>query len=162
MTLLRRAGSQKYFWTFAWSSVATIFMTYGAMRRLGLSGSDYPRVQFLCTTGEYRTLLEPGAIPDNPYLPPHMRLDMPSYLDRPDIQIATPPEYDLTLSQRDMTLALQDILPVEDKREYEYGIGPFRFRGMMSNIETEERFIKRRLGMTEDQKKRAPKEEYEM
>ena len=161
MTLLRKAGSQKYFWTFVWSSVATIAMTYGAFRRLGLGGSDWPRIQLMCTTGEYRTLLEPGAIPDNPYLPPHMRLDMPSYLDAPDVRIASPPEYDLSLSQRDMTLALQDILPVEDKREMEYGIGPFRARGIMSSIQLEERFINRRLGMPDDMKKRAPKEEYD-
>jgi hypothetical protein len=157
MTLLRRKGSQKYFWTFIWSGVGTVLLGWASFRRMGF-GTEYPRICYLATSGEYRTLLEPGAIPDNPYLPPHLRLDMRSYLDPIDCRIACPPEYDLTMSQRDMKLALQDILPPEERREFEVGIGPLKSRGILTSIQREERFINRRLGMPQEMKDRAPRE----
>jgi hypothetical protein len=157
MGLLRSKGSHKYFWTFTWSSVATMILGWMSFRRLGI-GTDYPRVLYLATTGEYRTLLEPGAIPDNPYLPPHLRLDMRSYLDPVDCRIATPPEYDLSMSVRDMKLAMQDVLPEDERMEMTIGVGPLRTRGILSKLQTEERFINRRLGMSKEMKERSPVE----
>lgn len=159
MSILRRTGSNKYFWTFCWTSVATVGFGWMCFRRIGV-GSDYPRIQYLATAGDTRTLLEPGSIPDNPFLPPHMRLDMKSYLDPPDCQIAVPPEYDLTTTYRDLTIAMQDILPPEERREFTVGIGPLHSRTMLSQISREERFINRRLGMTQEMKDRSPQEDY--
>src|SRR5688500_5039072 len=102
---LRSANGNKWFWTVVWSSVGTVIMGSMCLKRMGLAGSDYPRIQYLAISGEYRTLLEPGAIPDNPYLPPHMRLDMRSYLDPPNLQIAAPPEYDLSITEKTLPLA---------------------------------------------------------
>jgi hypothetical protein len=154
MSSIRMKGNNYWMFTTVWLGAVSMIGTYMVFRRVGL-GSDWPRVKYNATVGEYRMLLEPGSVSDNRYLPPHMRLDQVSYLDVCGTELAPPPAVDMTMSETDMLRTMDAVLPEEDKKNIKWKIGPMRSEGMMHKVHQKERFVVRRLGMTPDDKEKS-------
>lgn len=151
---MRFRGNNLWMWTVVWSGAAVTLSTVMVLKRFGF-GSDYSRIKYLTAVGEYRTLLEPGASPDNPFLPDHMRLDRVSYLDTPDTRLAYPPLYDLSLPQRDVYSAVSQMRSDADRMDYKVRAGLLASRGIIMSANEEQRYVKRRLGLPKDQREAA-------
>ena len=148
MSILRLRGNNYWLWTVVWSGSALAIMTWQLCRRCGFS-TDYARVKYLCNAGEYRTILECGAVSDNRHLPPHLRLDQKSYLDTEDVVVAEPPAYDLSVTEKELIVALVDVLPEDKKVDLSATwFGMFNTRSMAVPLDDHERVIKRRIGVS--------------
>jgi hypothetical protein len=148
MALFRLRGNNYWLWTVCWSGTALALMTWQLCRRTGVS-TDYARVKFLCTSGEYRTLVECGAVPENRFLPPHLRLDQKSYLDAEDAVVTEPPAYDLSVTEKELIVALVDVLPEDRKIDLSMTwFGVVNTRSMAIPIDDHDRVLKRRLGVS--------------
>lgn len=141
----------KWVMTMVMSGTMTFVFGYMSMRRYGL-GTDWARIQFLNSVGEYRTLLEAGAIPDNAYLPNHLRLDRISYLDRPDTCIAVPPLVDISQSQKQRVRDLQGNLPSADRTDISIKVPFVKVQTVIMSRSADERYIKRRMGVSDEDK----------
>ncbi len=150
---LRFRGNNLWMWTIAWSGTAVCMMTFMVLKRLGF-GSDYSRIKYLTAIGEYRMLLEPGASPDNPFLPNHMRLDRYSYLDSSETRIAFPPLYDLSITQRDMYSAVSQLRDDKTRSDYKVRVGPMAGRTIVMSGQDEHRYVKRRLGLPKEEREK--------
>ena len=147
MAIIRLRGNNYWLWTVVWSGSALGIMTWQLCRRCGFA-SDYARIKYLCTQGDYRTLLECGSVTDNKYLPPHLRLDTKSYLDTEDVVIAEPPAYDLSVTEKELVVALVDVLPEDKKVDLTATwFGMVSTRSMAVPIGDTERVLKRRIGV---------------
>lgn len=116
-------------------------------RRIGMS-TDYARLRYVTHSGEFRTLLEAGAIPDNKYLPPHLRLDKTSYLDYAETRIADAPVYDMSLSDKDLAMNVSALLPEGERHEYTMQNSWISSKTVILPATRENRLVKRRLGLS--------------
>ena len=138
-------------WIFPFFSGAAFLglSMYALAKNLGFL-SDWGRVKHLTAGGEYRQLLEPGTSPDNMHLPPHLRLDMVSYLDGPECRIAEAPMYDLSVSESDMLMSLYDTMRDDQKVAYDFVLGGCLAMTQMAvphfNVE---RVVSRRMTLAE-------------
>ena len=148
---LRFRGNNLWMWTVAWSGSMAAFGTIMVLKRFGF-GSDYSRIKFLSAAGEYRMLLEPGATPDNPYLPNHMRLDRYSYLDNEDTRLAFPPLYDLSMAQRDVYSSVSQMRSDRDRKDFKIRVGGLSTRTIIMTGQEEQRYVKRRLGLPKEER----------
>ena len=145
---MRLRGNNYWLWTVVWSGSALAIMTWQLCRRCGFS-TDYARVKYLCNAGEYRTILECGALTDNKFLPPHLRLDQKSYLDTEDVVVCEPPAYDLSVTEKELIVALIDVLPEDKKIDLSATwFGMFNTRSMAVPLDDHDRVIKRRVGVS--------------
>lgn len=120
--------------------------------------TDYARIRYLTSAGEYRMLLEAGAYPDNRYLPPHLRLDQRSYLDYDETRIAEAPVYDLTLTDKDLALQATALLPPGERRELKMQNSLFSSHTVILPVTRENRLVKRRLGLSPSEKAKMAQE----
>ena len=97
-------------------------------------------------------LLEPGATPDNPYLPNHMRLDRYSYLDNEDTRLAFPPLYDLSMAQRDVYSSVSQMRSDRDRKDFKIRVGGLSTRTIIMTGQEEQRYVKRRLGLPKEER----------
>lgn len=148
----------KWVMTMVVSGSLTFAFGYMSMRRYGL-GTDWARIQFLSATGEYRTLLEAGSIPDNAYLPNHMRLDRTSYLDRPDTEIAVPPMIDISQSAKQRVKDLEGSLPQADRTDVTIVVPFVKVQTVIMSRAADDRYIKRRMGVSDDDKEAQRRDE---
>ena len=154
---LRQKGSQLWLWTVVWTGLGFMITSWMVCRRIGFS-TDYARIKHLTSAGEFRQLLEPGAIPDNGWLPPHLRLDKRSMLDNDTTRIAEPPVIDMML--KDTDIALNIPLPMNERTEVKLVNPWFKNTFVVLPAVQEQRFIKKRLGLTEEEKARVPIDEF--
>lgn len=145
-----------------WSGAVSVVMFWLVLRRAGFNTS-YSRCTYLVMLGEYKQLLEPGMTPSNPYLPPHLRLDQLSYLDLPDTELAVPPMIDLQTGDRQHIEQLEEVLPRQDRSDLHVNFGPFRAHTVVLSPQANERYVRRRLPLSDadDAKKRQEEEEEE-
>lgn len=129
------------------SGLATCVFLWMGLRRTGFNTS-YSRVWHLITQGEFKMVLEPGAFPENVFLPPHLRLDRLSYLDLPETELAVPPLTNLNLSERETIIALEGQLPAQSRADVHFGFGPFRSHSVIMSSVSSDRYIRRRLGIS--------------
>ena len=129
-----------------------IFCLFQRMSRAGL-GLDWSRIKNITTkSGDYRMILEPGSIPDNHFLPPHLRLDKRSYLDNDWTAIAEAPVVDFKVTHADAINAAPGLLPEHEKNEMTLTIGGVGSRMWFLPAVQMNRFLDRRLGLSSDEK----------
>lgn len=131
-----------------WSGATCVVMFWLVMRRSGFN-TGYSRCTYLVMMGEYKQLLEPGTFPSNERLPPHLRLDRPSYLDLPQTEIALPPVIDVSLTDRDQIARLDRQLPTGERSDLHVQFGPFKSQTIIMTPGSNERYVRRRLGLSE-------------
>ncbi|CAJ1018912.1 hypothetical protein, conserved [Leishmania lindenbergi] len=148
----------RFFAVALWSGVTTVVMFWLVMRRTGFN-TAYSRCTYLVMMGEYKQLLEPGAFPSNERLPPHLRLDRLSYLDLPDTEIALPPVIDVSISDRDQVTRLESQLPSTERSDLHVHFGPFQSQTIIMTSSSNERYVRRRLGLSEKDRKSLEVEE---
>lgn len=140
----------RFFAIAIWSGFTTVIMFWLVMRRSGFNTS-YSRCTYLVMMGEYKQLLEPGTFPSNDHhLPPHLRLDRPSYLDLPNTEIALPPVIDVGLSAQDQVRQLESQLPGSQRSDLHVQFGPIRTQTVVMTQRANERYVRRRLGLSEN------------
>jgi hypothetical protein len=127
-----------------------MFTVYQSLKRAGFA-SDYARVVHLTHVGEFRTMLDPGSIPDNKNLPPFMRLDQRSHLDNEMTKIAFPPVLDLTIQDKDVMKTLPSL--ADDVKEIKITTPFVKQTGLFIPTTRYARHVTRRLGPTEAEKK---------
>jgi hypothetical protein len=143
----------KWVMTMVVSGTMSFVFGYMSMRRYGL-GTDWARIQFLNVAGEYRTLIEAGAIPDNAYLPNHLRLDRTSYLDRPDTCIALPPLVDISQSPKQRVRDLKGAMPKVDRTDVSIQVPFVKVESVIMSRSADERYIKRRMGISDEEREK--------
>lgn len=135
---------------------------YMIMRRAGFI-SNYSRLVSLCKYGEYQMTLEPGAIPTNPYLPPHLRLDQKSYLDMEEIGIAFPPQRMAATPMRshmkEKLGALRELLPQEEMTARKWQLGAFSGEAYILKESTFDKHVTRGHAVPLDARARAEQEQ---
>lgn len=138
----------RFFAIALWSGATSIIMFWLVLRRTGFN-TAYSRCTYLVMMGEYKQLLEPGTFPSNENLPPHLRLDTPSYLDLPNTEIALPPLIDISLSDKDQIKRLESELPSTERTDVHVNFGPIRTQTIIMTPGSNERYVRRRLGLSE-------------
>lgn len=131
-----------------WSGAVSIMMFWLILRRAGFNTS-YSRCTYLAMLGEYKQILEPGMMPSNPYLPPHLRLDRRSYLDHPETQIAVPPVLELQVTDRERLQGLEGELPSTERSDLHMRFGPFKAQTVVLSTPSNERYVRRRLPVSD-------------
>ncbi|KAG8340041.1 hypothetical protein TRVL_09130 [Trypanosoma vivax] len=134
-----------------WSGFTFIAMFWLMLRRAGFV-TTYSRCTYLVMWGEYKQFLEPGTFPGNDLLPPHLRLDQHSYLDLPETEIALPPLVDVTVADRDQVRNLESVLPSSQRTDIHMQFGPIRTQTVVMSNAASERYVRRRLGITQSDK----------
>ncbi|KAG5484507.1 hypothetical protein LSCM1_07880 [Leishmania martiniquensis] len=142
----------RFFSLALWSGATTVVMFWLVLRRTGFN-TAYSRCTYLVMMGEYKQLLEPGTFPSNERLPPHLRLDKLSYLDLRDTEIALPPVIDVSISDRDQVTRLEDQLPSTERSDMHVHFGPLRTQTIVMTPSSNERYVRRRLGLSEKDRK---------
>ncbi|GET86805.1 hypothetical protein, conserved [Leishmania tarentolae] len=142
----------RFFAVTLWSGVTTVVMLWLVLRRTGFN-TAYSRCTYLVMMGEYKQLLEPGTFPSNDRLPPHLRLDTPSYLDLHNTEIALPPVVDVSLSDRDHVRQLEGQLPSTERSDLHVQFGPIKSQTIIMTPKSNERYVRRRLGLSEKDRK---------
>lgn len=142
----------RFFAVALWSGATTVVMFWLVLRRSGFN-TAYSRCTYLVMMGEYKQLLEPGAFPSNDRLPPHLRLDRLSYLDLRETEIALPPVIDVSLSNRDQVRQLEGQLPSTERSDLYVHFGPIKSQTIMMTPSSNERYVRRRLGLSEKDRK---------
>lgn len=94
-------NKNRYFYFLVTGIGVTLFTLWQCLRRYGFT-TDYARLGFLVKFGDIRTSMEPGAVPMNQWLPPHLRCDRVSYLDDDDCEIPLPPNVILAIDDGDL------------------------------------------------------------
>ncbi|KPI83208.1 hypothetical protein ABL78_7765 [Leptomonas seymouri] len=148
----------RFFAIALWSGATTIVMFWLVMRRAGFN-TGYSRCSYLVMMGEYKQLLEAGTFPSNEHLPPHLRLDTPSYLDLPTTDIALPPLIDVSLSDKDQITRLESQLPSTERSDLNVHFGPIKTKTIIMTPSSNERYVRRRLGLSEKDRKKLAEEE---
>lgn len=150
MAVFRMRGNNYYLWTVFWSGASLAVMTILLLRRCGFS-TDYARIRYLMINSDLRFAnLECGAPSENPWLPPHLRLDMVSYLDTPDVIVAAPPSYDLSVTEKELVVALVDVLPEDKKADIQATFfGLINTRTMAFSYDDKARVLDRRIGVSQ-------------
>jgi hypothetical protein len=138
----------RFFAIALWSGVTSIVMFWLVLRRTGFN-TGYSRCTYLVMMGEYKQLLEAGTFPSNEHLPPHLRLDKLSYLDLPETEIALPPLIDVSLSDRDQITRLESQLPSTERSDLHVHFGPIKTQTIIMTPSSNERYVRRRLGLSE-------------
>ncbi|KAG5509871.1 hypothetical protein JKF63_07516 [Porcisia hertigi] len=141
-----------------WGGATTVIMFWLVLRRTGFN-TAYSRCTYLVMMGEYKQLLEPGTFPCNDRLPPHLRLDRPSYLDLRDTEIALPPLIDVSLSDRDQVSRLESQLPSTERSDLHVHFGPIKSQTIIMTPNSNERYVRRRLGLSEKDRQALEAEE---
>lgn len=141
-----------------WSGAVSVVMFWLILRRAGFNTS-YSRCTYLVMLGEYKQLLEPGISPGNPYLPPHLRLDERSYLDHKDTEIALPPLLDLQVSDREQIMGMEDSLPHRERSDIHVRFGPLKAQTVVMSTHSSERYVRRRLPVSEEDQAERMREE---
>eukprot|EP00760_Papus_ankaliazontas_P015717 PhM_4_TR16684/c0_g2_i1/m.96453 len=166
--LYNKKNPYLWLWHVAWSGAVNALLFFIFLRRFGFA-SDYARIKYISTSGDYRMLLEPGTTPDNPHLPPHLRLDKISYLDLPDTVITLPPWIDIR-ARREHILTTIDDMKKEARGE---SLDPTLMgnpnamsvgrRQVQVTAEEYDRYVTRRMGMpkmtSEQRRKKARDDE---
>ncbi|KAG5484893.1 hypothetical protein LSCM4_07666 [Leishmania orientalis] len=142
----------RFFAVALWSGATAVVMFWLVLRRTGFN-TAYSRCTYLVMMGEYKQLLEPGTFPSNERLPPHLRLDRLSYLDLRDTEIALPPVIDVSVSDRDQVARLEDQLPATERSDLHVHFGPFQSQTIIMTTSSNERYVRRRLGLSEKDRK---------
>ncbi|PWU91854.1 hypothetical protein C4B63_41g217 [Trypanosoma cruzi] len=140
-----------------WSGFTSIAMVWLVIRRSGF-GTTYSRCSYLVMWGEYKQLLEPGTFPANDFLPPHLRLDRRSYLDLPDTEIALPPIIDVSVAEREQVRNLEHALPSSQRSDFHMQFGPLRSQTIVMTGGANERYVRRRLGISPKDRERLESE----
>nr|CCC89402.1 conserved hypothetical protein [Trypanosoma congolense IL3000] len=148
----------KFVFLALWSGFTCVAMFWLMLRRSGF-GTSYSRCCYLVMWGEYKQLLEPGTFPSNGFLPPHLRLDQRSYLDLPDTEIALPPLIDVSIAERDQVRNLESALPFAQRSDLQVQFGPFRSQTIVMTSGANERYVRRRLGLSVQDRERLEQEE---
>ncbi|RNF18724.1 uncharacterized protein Tco025E_04532 [Trypanosoma conorhini] len=130
-----------------WSGFACIATFWLTIRRSGF-GTTYSRCGYLVMWGEYKQLLEPGAFPANDFLPPHLRLDQRSYLDLPETEVAVPPIIDVSVAEREQVRNLEHAIPAAQRSDLHIQFGPLRSQTIVMTGGANERYVRRRLGIS--------------
>lgn len=138
----------RFFAIALWSGATSIVMFWLVLRRTGFN-TGYSRCTYLVMMGEYKQLLEAGTFPSNEHLPPHLRLDTLSYLDMPTTEIALPPLIDVSLSDKDQITRLESQLPSTERSDLHVEFGPIRTQTIIMSPSSNERYVRRRLGLSE-------------
>ncbi|ESL06321.1 hypothetical protein TRSC58_06007 [Trypanosoma rangeli SC58] len=141
-----------------WSGFTCIAMFWLTIRRSGF-GTTYSRCTYLVMWGEYKQILEPGTFPTNDFLPPHLRLDQRSYLDIPETEIALPPIIDVSVADRDQVRNLEDAMPFSQRSDLHVQFGPFRSQTIVMAGGANERYVRRRLGISPQDRERLKADE---
>ncbi|KAK7198961.1 hypothetical protein NESM_000863500 [Novymonas esmeraldas] len=142
----------RFFALALWSGATTVVMFWLVLRRTGFN-TAYSRCTYLAMMGEYKQLLEPGTFPSNDRLPPHLRLDQLSYLDLPDTEVALPPVIDVSVSDKDQVTRLESQLPSTERTDLHVHFGPVRTQTIVMTPSSNERYVRRRLGLSEKDRK---------
>ena len=140
------------------SVVCFFFVGILTLRRHGL-GTDWARIRYMCASGEYRTLVEAGALPENNHLPPHMRLDRLSYLDRKDTEVAFPPLYNVMESDKERLGAVAAQVPASQMTEIRARIGLVKTHSLGMSKAVDERYVKRKLDVSDEERAMALQEQ---
>ncbi|KAL7698871.1 hypothetical protein N2W54_005395 [Lotmaria passim] len=148
----------RFFAIALWSGVTSIVMFWLVLRRTGFN-TAYSRCTYLVMMGEYKQLLEAGSFPSNDHLPPHLRLDTPSYLDLPTTEIALPPLIDVSLSEKDQVTRLESQLPSTERSDLHVQFGPIKTQTIIMTPNSNERYVRRRLGLSEKDRNTLAEEE---
>lgn len=148
----------RFFAIALWSGVTSIVMFWLVLRRTGFN-TAYSRCTYLVMMGEYKQLLEAGSFPSNDHLPPHLRLDTPSYLDLPMTEIALPPLIDVSLSEKDQVTRLESQLPSTERSDLHVQFGPIKTQTIIMTPNSNERYVRRRLGLSEKDRNTLAEEE---
>ncbi|EPY39147.1 hypothetical protein AGDE_04782 [Angomonas deanei] len=135
-------------------------MFWLVLRRTGFN-TPYSRVSYLVMMGEYKQFLEPGTFPFNNNLPPHLRLDKISYLDLPTTELAVSPVIDVALSERDSIKNLENVLPTSERSDLHVQFGPLKTQTIIMTPHANERYVRRRMGISEKDREAALAEERE-
>ncbi|KPA75723.1 hypothetical protein ABB37_08270 [Leptomonas pyrrhocoris] len=138
----------RFFAIALWSGATSIIMFWLVLRRSGFN-TGYSRCSYLVMMGEYKQLLEAGTFPSNESLPPHLRLDKPSYLDLPTTDIALPPLIDVSLSDKDQVTRLESQLPSTERSDLHVHFGPFKTQTIIMTPNSNDRYVRRRLGLSQ-------------
>eukprot|EP00796_Vickermania_ingenoplastis_P012233 gene12233-8419_t len=141
-----------------WGGAVSTVMFWLVLRRAGFNTS-YSRCTYLVMLGEYKQLLEPGMSPNNPYLPPHLRLDQRSYLDHPETELAVPPTLDLQLNDRQVVQGTEESIPRMERSDLHVRFGPFKAQTIVMSSSSNERYVRRRLPVSEEDQRRKMEEE---
>jgi len=123
---------------------ALVFYLYSWTLLLQSGGftTSYSRVRFLVKTSQYWQNLEHGWTPNNPFLPPHLRMDSLSYLDHPKARLVLPPVIDKLVTNEQLYGELVD---AGDSNRIDVQLGPSRIMGLTGGGGTADRILKRRL-----------------
>lgn len=148
----------RFFAIALWSGVTSIVMFWLVLRRTGFN-TAYSRCTYLVMMGEYKQLLEAGSFPSNDHLPPHLRLDTPSYLDLPTTEIALAPLIDVSLSEKDQVTRLESQLPSTERSDLHVQFGPIKTQTIIMTPNSNERYVRRRLGLSEKDRNTLAEEE---
>lgn len=132
-----------------WSAFGFCITAWLVMRRSGFTTS-YIRCHYMCMSGDFRQLLQAGTSPANVFLPPHLRLDQTSYLDHPETELAVPPTIDVGLQEDKHIRSLEGNVPKSERTDIHGHVGPFKTHSIIMVPNTANRFVKRRLGPTEE------------
>ena len=132
-----------------------LFNSAVGLRRMGLLG-DYGRVCFVARD-TCRVELEAGCIPQNVFLPPHLRPDQRSYLDKPDTEIAVPPIMDAGTSPFKRRAALEGELPADEMEVTPYRFGPIHGTWTKSFGPSMFKYADRSFPVPEEKRKTAQK-----
>jgi hypothetical protein len=154
---IRLRGNSKYITATVACGAWFMMSLWMVLRRAGFT-TDYPRVSYLATYGEYKTDLNPGAIPDNPFLPNHMRLDRISYLDHPSTYIPVMNKVDLSVRPQDLIQTYSDEQP-ESAPTVNVRFGWIRGRTIVTSNQAKTRYIDRRIPLPGHL---SPEEEYKI
>lgn len=130
------------------SGFTTVIMFWLVLRRTGFN-TPYSRVTYLVMMGEYKQRLEPGTFPSNVHLPPHLRMDQVSYIDLPTTEVAVPPMIDVSITESDQIKRLENQLPAQERSDLHLQFGPFRSQTIVMSTQSNERYVRRRLGLSE-------------